>query len=91
MGLSIPLEKFGFFYPQERTVRISIEPELGDDEARWCFWQYRPTPEYLLALCAERRIGAMPNVTFRKMIPMGAEDVLDLQCLKSSESGRVGA
>jgi 4'-phosphopantetheinyl transferase len=85
MGLSIPLEKFSFYYPQERTVRIAIQPELGDNEGRWCFWQYRPTPEYLLALCAERRGEAAPKVTFRKTIPMRTDDVLELPCLKSSE------
>src|SRR5688572_15805989 len=70
MGLSIPLGQFSFHYPHERAVHIAIDPKLGDDANRWSFWQYRPTEEYLMAVCAERREGDAPSVTIRKVVPM---------------------
>src|SRR5262245_48931311 len=54
MGLSLPLDKFSFHYPNDRAVEIAIDPELADDSARWQFWQFRPRPDYLAAICAER-------------------------------------
>lgn len=85
MGLSIPLDRFSFSYPHERAVRIAIHPELGDDASRWSFWQCRPTPEYLLAICAERLDGQTTGVTVRKTIPTIMEEALDLEFLKTSE------
>src|SRR5438132_13709418 len=54
MGLSLPLDKFSFRYPDDRAVEIAIDPELTDETARWQFWQFRPRTEYLVAICAER-------------------------------------
>jgi 4'-phosphopantetheinyl transferase len=84
MGLSIPLGQFSFHYPHERAVRIAIEPKLGDDPNRWEFWQYRPTAEYLMAVCAERRQGAQPLLTLRRIVPLVTEEVLRPELLKSS-------
>lgn len=85
MGLSIPLGAFSFQYPHERAVNIAIEPKLGDDPARWGFWQYRPTDEYLLAVCAERRAGNVPSVTLRTTVPLVREQVVERELLKTSE------
>jgi 4'-phosphopantetheinyl transferase len=86
MGLSIPLGQFSFHYPHERAVQLAIEPELGDDATRWSFWQYRPTSEYLLAVCAERRVDGTPSLILRKTVPLVTEEILQPQLLKSSES-----
>ncbi|RSZ60428.1 4'-phosphopantetheinyl transferase superfamily protein [Massilia atriviolacea] len=69
MGLSIPLDRFSFHFPDERQVGLRIEADLGDDAARWRFWQFQPTPDYLLALCAERLDGTEPLLTVRSAIP----------------------
>jgi 4'-phosphopantetheinyl transferase len=65
MGLSLPLERFAIHFPQAGKVRLEIDAELGDDPRRWCLWQFRPAPDYLLALCAERAGAAIPAVTVR--------------------------
>lgn len=83
MGLSIPLDRFSFDFPQERSVRISIDAELNDDEKRWDFWQLRPTPEHLLALCAARLDAESTVLTVRKMTSLAAVEVLDLPLLKA--------
>jgi 4'-phosphopantetheinyl transferase len=85
MGLSIPLGRFSFHYPHERAVQLAVEPELGDDAARWGFWQYRPTAEHLLALCVERREGVSPSVTFRRTVPLVGEQTLEPELLKTTE------
>jgi len=73
MGLSIPLDKFSFRYPDDGAVQIAIHPELRDDAERWQFWQFRPTPEYLVAVCAERVEIGSPAIVVRKTVPMGVE------------------
>lgn len=77
MGLSIPLDRFSFHYPHEHGVDLSVQPDLGDDAARWRFWQCRPRPEYLLALCAEHS-DEPTQISLRRAIPMLGEEVLPL-------------
>lgn len=90
MGLSLPLDKFSFQYPGDGAVEIAIDPELGDDASRWQFWQFRPTPDYLVALCAERTDGAPPRVSVRQTVPMLGERPLDPQFLRTSTGVPVG-
>jgi 4'-phosphopantetheinyl transferase len=85
MGLSIPLGKFSFHYPHERAVSLAVDPQLGDDANRWIFWQYRPSDEYLMAVCAERRPGHAPSLTLRKVVPLVTEEIVAPQVLKTSE------
>jgi 4'-phosphopantetheinyl transferase len=77
MGLSIPLDRFSFRYPTDASVQLAIDAELNDDPARWQFWQFRPTPQYLLALCVERKPTPMPSLVVRKTVPLVCEHVLD--------------
>jgi 4'-phosphopantetheinyl transferase len=77
MGLSIPLDKFGFRYPHERGVAIEIQPELADRAARWQFWQFRPDSRYLAAVCAERIGLAPPAVRVRTSIPLASERTIE--------------
>jgi len=85
MGLSLPLDKFSFHLPSARAIDISIDPELSDDPARWQFWQLRPAPEYLMAICAERVDACAPRLTFRQTIPMLSEKTLAPEFVRTSE------
>ncbi|WP_116808977.1 4'-phosphopantetheinyl transferase family protein [Steroidobacter cummioxidans] len=85
MGLSIPLGQFSFHYPHERAVNLAVDPQLGDDANRWSFWQYRPTDEYLMAVCAERRTERTPSLTLRKVVPLVSDEIVAPQVLKTSE------
>jgi 4'-phosphopantetheinyl transferase len=60
MGLSLPLDKFSFHYPDANTVALVIHPELRDDAARWQFWQFQPTADHLIAVCAEVASASCP-------------------------------
>lgn len=84
MGLSLSLEKFSFHYPNEREVQISIQPELGDAGERWLFWQYRPSPEHLLAVCAERMGDRIPKVVLRRAIPLAGDQIVSTELLKAT-------
>jgi 4'-phosphopantetheinyl transferase len=53
MGMSLPLDKFSFHFPDPNAVVMIIQPELQDSADRWQFWQFRPTPDHLIAVCAE--------------------------------------
>lgn len=85
MGLSLPLDKFGFHYPDDRAVEVAIDPELADNAARWQFWQFRPAAEYLVAICAERVGHQSPSVVVRQAIPMLSEKIIALECLRASK------
>jgi len=86
MGLSLPLDKFSFHYPNDRAVEIAIDPELADESRRWQFWQFRPRPEYLVAICAERVGAQSPSLAVRQAIPMLSEKRYVVEYLRVSET-----
>jgi len=57
---------------------------LDDDSARWQFWQFRPAPDYLVAICAERVGGQRPSVVVRQAIPMVSEELFAPEFLRVS-------
>jgi 4'-phosphopantetheinyl transferase len=75
-GLSIPLDKFAFRYRDEHRVELAIHPDLADDPARWQFWQFRPTMDYVVAICAERTGIQSPRFVVKKVIPGAMEELL---------------
>lgn len=85
MGLSLPLSKFSFNYPDERGVEFSTHPDLADDSRGWQFWQFRPAESYLAAVCAERVSGQKPVLAIRQTVPMHSEETLAPMFLRTSE------
>lgn len=85
MGLSLPLDKFSFHYPDETAVGLTIDPELGDDASRWELWQFRPDAEYLMAVCAERVDAQSPRLTVRQIVPLWGERPFVPHFLRQSE------
>jgi len=87
LGLSIPLDKFSFHYPDDHTVEIAIDTALADVPARWAFWQLRPGSDYLLAICAEHQAGARPpRLVVRQAVPMVTEQTCAFACLRASRN-----
>jgi len=85
MGLSLPLDKFSFRYPDDGAVEILIHPELGDDAARWQFWQFQPTPEHLVAVCAGRTGIECCRPIVRQVVPMVSEKIILPEFLRVSD------
>jgi 4'-phosphopantetheinyl transferase len=70
--LTFPLDRFRLDFSGERSVRLAIDPELEDAPARWHLAQFRPTPDHVLALCAERLDGDTPRISLHEVVPTGA-------------------
>lgn len=84
MGLSLPLDRFSFHFHGEQAVSLSAEADIDADPQRWHFWQCRPTPHYLLALCTESLGGPPPRITARQLAPMAGESRIEMAWLKTS-------
>jgi 4'-phosphopantetheinyl transferase len=84
MGLSLPLDKFSFHFPDSQGVEIAIDAELADDPGRWQFWQLQPGPEYLAAICAERTCFGSPSLVVRETVPLLSEKELPDKFLRFS-------
>ena len=84
-GLSIPLDKFSFHFPAPDGVRLSTHAELNDEPSRWRFWQLRPTPHHLTAVCAERYDLGIQQLVARKVIPFQQEDIFNCTAFRESE------
>jgi 4'-phosphopantetheinyl transferase len=91
MGLSLPLDKFSFHYPNDRTVELAIDPELADEPARWQLWQFRPRPEYLMAICAERAGSQSSSLIVRQTVPLQSEETFDPEFLRVSDARAAAA
>jgi 4'-phosphopantetheinyl transferase len=85
MGLSLPLDKFSFRLSSDRAVTLAVDPSLGDDASRWQFWQLRPRPEYLVAVCAERINRQVPRLAVRKVVPAGSDEMLATESMRTSQ------
>jgi 4'-phosphopantetheinyl transferase len=85
MGLSLPLDKFSFGYPTDSTVEIVIHPDIDEPSRRWQFWQFRPRPEYLTAICVDRIGDDPPDFIVREVIPLAGEKTLAPEFLRKSK------
>jgi 4'-phosphopantetheinyl transferase len=85
MGLSIPLDKFSFRFPHDGAVELAIDPSLEDRSERWQFWQFRPTSEYLVAVCAERTDTQSPSIVVREAILTEDEKLLSIAVSRASD------
>jgi 4'-phosphopantetheinyl transferase len=86
MGLSLPLEKFSFSYPHAGAVEIAIHADLEDARERWELRQLRPTPEYLVAVCAEIAKEGTSKLIVRSAVPLVSEEVVETRVLRTSSS-----
>jgi 4'-phosphopantetheinyl transferase len=88
MGCSIPLDRFSFHFSDDHAVDLVINQESGDDSSRWQFWQFRPTSEHLLAICAEKLNSQSSKLIVFETIPTVSERTLVPELLRTSEKGQ---
>lgn len=84
MGLSIPLDQFGFDFGAGGQIAMSMQAGLGDQAARWRFWQWRPAATALVALCAQAATPQPQRLVHKRIIPTVEEHVLDDICPATS-------
>lgn len=84
MGLSIPLDGFGFEMAGTADVALVLAPVLkeGDTPERWAFFQLRPGPDHVVALCAERGPGAAhpPSIEWYQWVPGSPSLPVRVEC-----------
>ena len=85
LGLSVPLEQFGFDLSQPDRLRIRFHPPLIDEPARWSLWLLRAAADHYVAVCAERAGREPPQLSFTKIVPLRDESVLECEALRRSE------
>lgn len=83
-GIAHTLDGFSFDFPTEHSLRLTVDPKLGDDAQRWRFWQYQLEGDYLLAVCAERTKETAPAISLLRMQHLDAIEALAVQPLKAS-------
>jgi 4'-phosphopantetheinyl transferase len=84
MGLSIPLDQFGFAFPTPDGILMSASAELNDRASRWCFWLCRSSVEHVVAICAERTHADVERVRAMRVVPLAAEVAYDLDVVRHS-------
>jgi 4'-phosphopantetheinyl transferase len=84
LGLSLPLEQFGFDLSQPHRVRIRFHPPLLDEPSRWTFWLLRAGSDHYVTVCAERAGREVPQLSFTKIVPLRDEVRLDCEELRQS-------
>ena len=74
LGLQIPLDSFGFVLDNPGTIGFALaDSHTSDDPAqRWNFWQLRPSPKHLVALCAALGPSAVgtTRIVCREIAPL---------------------
>lgn len=85
MGLSIPLDKFNFRFPQDQVVEMATHADLADDARRWKFWQLSANTEYLVAVCTEKTDHAPITPLVRRVVPLSCEETIASAFLRTSQ------
>jgi len=70
MGLSLPLDQFGFFFHEDRSIAVEFESRLEDCPTQWQFWQFQPTDEHLVAICSTRVSETPTRIVVRRAVPL---------------------
>lgn len=87
MGLSIPLDQFGFDLDIPNSVSIGFTARLDDLPSRWQFWQCRPTEDHLMALCIEapgdKRVHT--RICVREAVPLSGSCTVEIVIDRCSE------
>jgi 4'-phosphopantetheinyl transferase len=86
-GMSIPLDRFCFTFAEESSIHLHIDADQNDNAERWQFWQFRPSDEFLLSVCAERPDALPPSLRFHRLVPTVSEEVLHIAPCAASGNG----
>lgn len=85
MGLSIPLNEFGFDLPVRGERRILFRPPIGDSSFNWHFTQFKLSRDHLVALCTRYAdFEHSGGITIRTIVPLYAEQVVNCCFLRGS-------
>lgn len=83
VGLSIALDSFSFHWPEDERIEFHRD-RLADDTAEWHFRLFQLNASHVASVCYERRDGRVPQLSFRRMQPLGYEHFCDVTLLARS-------
>lgn len=78
LGLFAGLDQLSFESLPDQRVCLTLSEALQDDPARWRFWRCRPSLQHVIAVCAEQRGEQAQQLLGKKVVPLGAEQVLEI-------------
>jgi 4'-phosphopantetheinyl transferase len=84
MGLSLALDSFGFSFPGDSQIELTVDADDANAPSPWHFWQLLLAPHYMTALCAARSYGLVPTPIARNVVPLVSEGTLDYELLRTS-------
>jgi 4'-phosphopantetheinyl transferase len=84
MGLSVPLNSFGF--DLSSCTRILPLAGLLNSSVRWHFWLFRPALGHVAAVCAQRRPGIRQSLSLRRVLPFVYEQSVDCSLIRESDA-----
>ena len=86
MGLAIPLNDFSFDFSDLTSVELTIYSRQSDTPERWRFWQFLLRERYLVAVCAQRFRGWIPEVFMFNTVPLVSQHTLVWSLLRKTRS-----
>jgi 4'-phosphopantetheinyl transferase len=84
MGLSLALDSFGFSFPCDSVIELTVDGDDADTNSPWHFWQLLLAPHYMTALCAAHSHSLLPQPIARNIVPLASECALDYELLRTS-------
>lgn len=79
-GFSLPLDSFSLHFRDDYAVDL-----VSDDSSRWQLWQFRPTSEHLVAVCAEKLNAQSSRLLARETTLTVSDGILAPEFLRTSE------
>lgn len=71
MGLSIPLDQFGFHFPQPGEISITFDSRRNDRPEYWRFWQIQPGNNYKVAVAIKSdETNTNYSISTKKLSPL---------------------
>jgi 4'-phosphopantetheinyl transferase len=83
LGLTIPLNSFGFRMPTDEQIDPWFDEQV-ENTADLHFSLFRPCASHVAAVCCQVASGVMPQLQMRNMVPLASERLIDCALLARS-------
>ncbi len=70
MGLSLPLNQFGFILRENQPVEINFDSRMDDNPEHWQFWQLRPAEHHVAAVAIKSTTPIKYQLVINNVVPL---------------------
>lgn len=81
MGLSLPLDQFGFSIHDGFPLAITFDSRMEDNPKHWRFWRLRPSERHLAAVALKSETHSEFQLLIKKAVPLQSAAAWDLAYL----------